>query len=75
MFQEIALVGHASLGPMTARATLQVRPAGVVVDPTPAVKYLRLENPLRWSKEDLSCFAAFAMFLSQVVLLIDRFIN
>ena len=73
MSQTIALGPHTTFGPMTASAVLQVRPASdVVAEPSPALKYLELMNPLRWSTNDLSRFAAFARFL---LVLVDRFID
>ena len=73
MTQSTPLVGHVSFPAWTARSTMQVRSGNdVVAEPSPALKYLELMNPLRWSTNDLSRFAAFARFL---LVLVDRFID
>ena len=76
MSQTIVLEAHTTFGPMTASAVLQVRPASdVFAEPSPALKYLELMNPLRWSTNDFSRFAAFAkdLLLLLLLLLIGQF--
>ena len=74
MSQTIALEAHTTFGPMTASVVLQVRPASdVAAEPSSALKYLKLMNPLRWSKDDFSNLAAFYRCLLQLLLVIDRY--
>ena len=71
MSQTIALEGHAAFGPMTARATLQVRPASdVISEPPPTLTWLEIWNPVYWSKDDLPRFLALARELGHLILLI-----
>ena len=73
MNSQVAFTGQKNFPAWTARATLQVRPGNVVAaEPSPALKYLELWNPLRWSKDDLSNLTAFAGWLLMLLLVIDR---
>ena len=68
MSQKISLEAHATCSPMTAMAFLPVRTGSDVVPESSSVlKCLKLWNPSRWSKDDLSRFAVFAMFLAQLI--------
>ena len=68
MSQRIALGTHTTFGPMTATAVLQVRPASdVIAERSPTLKWLEIWIHARWSKDDLSHFAAFAIYLAQLI--------
>ena len=76
MNSQVAFTGQENFPLWTARATLQVRPGDVVAaEPSPALKYLELWNPLNWSVYDLSRFADLAGRLTLLILLIDKFSN
>ena len=71
MSQRIALEAHTTFGPMTANATLQVRPGSdVIADPSPALKWLDIWNPVHWSKDDLPRALSLVRELAYLLLLI-----
>ena len=71
MSQRIALEAHTTFGPMTASATLQVRPASdVITDPSPALKWLETWNPVHWSKDDLPRALSLVRELAHLLMLI-----
>ena len=73
MNEQIAFTANKNFPAWTARATLQVRPGNdVFAEPSPALKYLRLMNPLSWSTDNFSRIAVITKFLIE---LIDRFID
>ena len=52
----------------------QVRPASTIVaDPSPALKFLELCDPRRWSKDDYSRFAVVAVVLLELLRQISSF--
>ena len=68
MPEKVALEAHTTFGPMTATAVLQVRPASdVIPEMSPEPNWLEIWNPARWSRDDLSRIAVFAMFLAQLI--------
>ena len=76
MSQTIALSGQVNFPAMSATAVLQVRPGNdAVAEPSPTLKWLETWNPVRWSKDDHSRFAALARSLLDLIRLISWFIN
>ena len=69
MPEKVALEAHTTFGPMTATAVLQVRPASdVIPEMSPEPNWLEIGGILtRWSRDDLSRIAVFAMFLAQLI--------
>ena len=71
MAQPIDLICHKNFPAWTARATVQVRPGNdVVADPSPALTWLEIWNPVHWSMDDYPRFLALARELALLIVLI-----
>ena len=73
MLEQTSLIANKNFPAWSACATMQVRPGNdVAAEPSPALKYLRLMNPLCWSADNFSRVAVITKFLLELV---DRFMN
>ena len=71
MPQTIALSAHSTFPSFTATAVLQVRPGSdVIADPSPALKWLKIWNPVHWSKDDLPRALSLVRELAHLLVLI-----
>ena len=70
MSQTTALTGHVIFPSFTATATLQKRPgSNVISEPSPALTWLEIWNPVHWSKGDLLRFWGLSRELAQLIVL------